>query len=389
MQRRPIAPSANQDNRNPVVLLPNLQILPDSGDNRGNILSRNLWRTMAPAGPLSRAKPQTREIVACECTPEMEHSVCEECRRRSVHEWSWGGLESGKIIFQNNRKDITFNPGFSVGTAAVRGEVALQKGYHHYWEIEMSTEVYGTDMMIGVGTDQIDLNGYSHSFVSLIGMDKHGWGLSYSGDIHHAGKSQKYSERFGQYAVIGVHLDMWAGTLEFYLNRKPLGIAFRNLQGHTLFPMISSTAARSGMNLIFSRSYPSSLQIQSLLSIGKNIGFPKNTSIFKCLELPPGLIEIIKNNYWWIVTNKTAESQENKVTAERTKMKKREVDRSAAKDTKQHQVCKNPAAELALQGVVTRSRSRLAADIAAGPAEAAKRRSRSKSIVTAGMLAAF
>lgn len=82
--------------------------------------------------------------------------------------------------------------------------------------------------MVGVGTEQVDLNGYSHSFVSLIGTDKHGWGLSYSGDIHHNGKSQKYSPSFGQHAVVGIHLDMWAGTLEFYLNRKPLGKHPRN-----------------------------------------------------------------------------------------------------------------------------------------------------------------
>ena len=66
----------------------------------------------------------------------------------SVIEWCWDkGQESGKIVLQNEGKDVTFNPGFSVGTAAVRGEIPLQKGYHHYWEIEMSTEVYGTDMV--------------------------------------------------------------------------------------------------------------------------------------------------------------------------------------------------------------------------------------------------
>lgn len=51
------------------------------------------------------------------------------------------------MVFHNNDRDVTFNPGFSVGTAAVRGTKSFKSGYHHYWEVEMSTEVYGTDMV--------------------------------------------------------------------------------------------------------------------------------------------------------------------------------------------------------------------------------------------------
>jgi hypothetical protein len=34
---------------------------------------------------------------------------------------------------------------------------------------------------------------------------------------------QPYGPPYGRGSIIGVHLDMWKGTLQFYLNRKPLG----------------------------------------------------------------------------------------------------------------------------------------------------------------------
>ena len=130
------------------------------------------------------------------------------------------------------------------------------------------------------------------------------------------------------------------------------------------------------MNLICSRSYPSSLQMQALLSIGKSISFPKNTSIFKCLELPPGLSGIIKNNYWWIVTNKRDEEKSGAAaeTGKESHRPKKHTNEAAG----------GPRGipipiHFELDGTVTRSRARAAAEMAAGPAEAAKLRSRSKS----------
>jgi len=44
-----------------------------------------------------------------------------------------------------------------------------------------------------------------------------------TGYIQHKGKMQPYGPPYGRGSIIGVHLDMWKGTLQFYLNRKPLG----------------------------------------------------------------------------------------------------------------------------------------------------------------------
>lgn len=86
-----------------------------------------------------------------------------------------------------------------------------------------------------------------------------------------------------------------------------LGLAFQGLRDKVLYPIITSTAARSGMNLIFCRSFPPSLQLQAMLSISKTLLYSgeeeeENASLFKVLNVPPGLKLWMKNNYWWIVS---------------------------------------------------------------------------------------
>jgi hypothetical protein len=44
-----------------------------------------------------------------------------------------------------------------------------------------------------------------------------------TGYTQHKGKMQPYGPPYGRGSIIGIHLDMWKGTLQFYLNRKPLG----------------------------------------------------------------------------------------------------------------------------------------------------------------------
>jgi len=77
--------------------------------------------------------------------------------------------------------------------------------------------------MIGVGTESVDLKKHSHSFVSFLGFDAESWGLSYNGNLQHGGVAKNYTRPFGQHSIIGIHVDLWTGTIEFYLNRKPLG----------------------------------------------------------------------------------------------------------------------------------------------------------------------
>lgn len=78
--------------------------------------------------------------------------------------------------------------------------------------------------MVGVGTENVDLNGFHNMFCSLLGLDMESWGISYDGRIQHNGLKSEYCSKFGQGAIIGAHLDMWHGTLAFFKNRQCLGI---------------------------------------------------------------------------------------------------------------------------------------------------------------------
>ncbi|XP_070581096.1 SPRY domain-containing SOCS box protein 3-like isoform X2 [Ptychodera flava] len=219
-------------------------------------------------------------------------------------EWQWEAPKmnvarpAGPSNVKCENREVWFHREYSCGTAAVRGSQPITEG-QHYWEIKMMSPVYGTDMMIGVGTSDLDLNKCTHKFCSLLGQDSDSWGLSYTGCFQHDGASKVYCPKFGQNAVIGVHLDMWAGTLSYYKNGQPLGVAARGLQGKKLYPVVCSTAARTGMKIVKTRSFPSSLQFLCCEALRKCI--PQNKKVLSVLELPPGLRHFLQDNLSWLL----------------------------------------------------------------------------------------
>lgn len=78
--------------------------------------------------------------------------------------------------------------------------------------------------MIGVGTTNVDISKGSLSYQSFLGLDSESYGYSFKGKKQHDGKMDVYGLPFQRGSIIGVHLDMWNGTIEFYLNRQPLGV---------------------------------------------------------------------------------------------------------------------------------------------------------------------
>lgn len=108
--------------------------------------------------------------------------------------------------------------------------------------------------IVGVGTNDFDLKSSEDKYCSLIGSDNKSWGYSYMGKLicllvklfktdaiiklylcmyikgvkHHDGERSAYGLKFDKSKpLIGVRLDMWRGTLEFFHNRKPLGMYYR------------------------------------------------------------------------------------------------------------------------------------------------------------------
>ncbi|XP_033118654.1 SPRY domain-containing SOCS box protein 3-like [Anneissia japonica] len=165
-----------------------------------------------------------------------------------------------------------FHPNWSNGTAGVRGTKALNGG-HYYWEIQINNRVFGTSMMVGIGTKQART--HVDAFVNLLGENQFSWGLSHKGLTWHMGVSQIYTKPFpeNQSTTIGVYFDGIQGTLSYYKDGIYLGVAFDGLDNvkEELYPMMSSTAAKTIMTLTSAWREMSTLQERCRLVIMKSL----------------------------------------------------------------------------------------------------------------------
>ena len=152
--------------------------------------------------------------------------------------------------------------------------------------------------MIGVGTKDVDLNRYKSQFCSMLGRDSESWGLSYFGTFQNEGKVRDYTDKFDRGTIIGIHLDMWKGTLSFFKNGHLLGIAAKGLQGKKLYPIIASTAARTRMKLECSHSTVFSLQYLCVKEISKYI--PHTPEAVEQLPLSKGLKLYLNQHLRWL-----------------------------------------------------------------------------------------
>ncbi|XP_034049077.1 SPRY domain-containing SOCS box protein 3-like isoform X2 [Thalassophryne amazonica] len=213
-------------------------------------------------------------------------------------EWVWdeNHRSIGTFLSCDNRK-VSFHSDYSCGTAAIRGTKELSDG-QHFWEVKMTSPVYGTDMMVGIGSSDVNLEKFKYSFMSLLGHDEDSWGLSYTGLFHHKGDKSKFSSRFGHGSVIGVHLDTWHGTLTFYKNRCFIGVAATGLENKKFYPMVCSTAARSSMKVIRSCYTPTTLQYLCCVQVQRVL--PHCPDVLDVLKLPPGLHNFLRARLGWI-----------------------------------------------------------------------------------------
>lgn len=62
--------------------------------------------------------------------------------------WCWDpDTLSSSVCLTRGNKEVLFHPDYSCGTAAARGSLPLTQGGEYYWEIKMTSAVYGTDMV--------------------------------------------------------------------------------------------------------------------------------------------------------------------------------------------------------------------------------------------------
>ncbi|KAG2462133.1 SPRY domain-containing SOCS box protein 3 [Polypterus senegalus] len=203
--------------------------------------------------------------------------------------WEWDPkAKSPAAQLSSNQLCVYFHVDSALesrGTAGVRGTKGFTHG-EHYWEIQFLEPLYGTSVMVGVGTTQAQLHLEDYQFIDLLGMDKESWGLSYKGLIWHEGKHRKYTEPFYEKAtIIGIHLNLQTGTLEFYKNGTGLGLAFSGLDkvGAPLYPLASSTSAETELQLGLRCWRFTSLKEHCLYAVLQHM---KGTSHIDTLPLP-------------------------------------------------------------------------------------------------------
>ncbi|XP_077595680.1 SPRY domain-containing SOCS box protein 3 [Stigmatopora nigra] len=238
---------------------------------------------------------------ACGDDPNAIFGISTEClcgEDDDDFDWVWDQRvkSSGAFLSCDDRK-VSFHSDYSCGTAAIRGTRELTEG-QHFWEIKMTSPVYGTDMMVGIGTAEVNLEKFKYNFGSLLGHDEDSWGLSYTGLLQHKGEKVDFSSRFGQGSIIGLHLDTWHGTLTVYKNRRCVGVAATKLQNKKLYPMLCSTAAKSSMKVIRACYTPTSLQYLCCTRLRKIL--PTSADVPTVLELPPGLRSLLHRRFGWV-----------------------------------------------------------------------------------------
>jgi len=213
-------------------------------------------------------------------------------------DWTWkthsDGVPESSILVHDEK--VIFHPTYSSGTAAVIGDKPLSRPHHHYWEVQFTSPVYGTDVMVGLATRKVDLASHCHSFASFLGHDSSSWGYSYHGYTQHAGTKVRFGSKWGKGDVVGVHLDTWRGQVYFYHNSKLQGLAFTGLQGLDLVPIVCSTAAKSEIKLVTARSFPNTLQFECFRRLSEKL--PRSDLLD--IHLPPGLRNFVLNNYWFL-----------------------------------------------------------------------------------------
>lgn len=207
-----------------------------------------------------------------------------------VVEWRWAEPTGSRVQLSDDRKQVICHPFYSSGTAIAKGDVGMVHNTQYYWEIKIQTEPYGTDVMVGLGVGTMNIEESAYDYKSFLGNDSDSYGLSYSGAICHNATVTGDSAGFCKGTVVGVRVDMFMGSLEFYLNREPQGVSFNDLKRHdTLYPMICSTAAQTVMRLTYASSWSESLLVRAGKILASSVSY---------IELPPGLAYTMINQFW-------------------------------------------------------------------------------------------
>jgi SPRY domain-containing SOCS box protein 3 len=193
------------------------------------------------------------------------------------------------IVYANEPQVVMFHPNKSFGTSAIRGSRPLAKNAFTYWQITISDRIFGTSIMIGIGSKEAKVK--SIGYLNLLGIDSNSWGLSHKGMIWHDNCSKQFTNAFDENKCvkIGCLFDGYKGRLAYFINDVYVGIAFDNIkivkkiddeeEVECLYPMISSTMSQCIMKLDFCyQTFPTLQEICRAIVV-------KNSNLFNFIKL--------------------------------------------------------------------------------------------------------
>lgn len=162
---------------------------------------------------------------------------------------AWNPDDRSLNIFVKDDDCFTFHRHpVAQSTDCIRGKMGYTTGFH-VWQMEWPQRQRGTHAVVGVATKAAAL--HAMGYTSLIGTntESYGWDLT-RGECHHDSKncaSWQYPTGVPlRPAYIPIPdkfyciLDMDDGYMAFATDEHYLGVAFRNLQGRTLYPIVSA-----------------------------------------------------------------------------------------------------------------------------------------------------
>ena len=144
-------------------------------------------------------------------------------------------LDTGMSISGGN-----LNSSSSSTNTINRSTIGVSSG-KWYWEV---TQLSANEILVGIANASASLTAY-------LGSNANGWSYnSANGSKYNNGSGVAYGATYTTNDVIGVALDMDAGTLTFYKNNTTQGQAYSGLTG-TIFPSISAGTTSTSLAVNF------------------------------------------------------------------------------------------------------------------------------------------
>lgn len=144
----------------------------------------------------------------------------------SFNTWNSSDKDSS-VALSNSNLTATFS-GSAGGVRATTGKSSGK----WYWEVTVTSWGSPGPATIGVADS-------SAALTTILGNDIHGWSYNSNGNEFHNASATAYAATFTTGDVIGVALDLSAGTITFYKNGTSQGVAYSSLSG-TLYPACSN-----------------------------------------------------------------------------------------------------------------------------------------------------